>query len=160
MTGSEPGVSRTTSGRGAALAASVTLAALSWGCGEPATGGLGWEARGEPASATVHARGQRDVESLLSDIRRTIDAAGENLAGTEVWIRVRDNGPGIPEAAQSEVFSPFYTSKAGGNGLGLAISKKVVDAHGGAIEVDSKPGQGCEFTVTFPKRAGGRAPAR
>jgi len=87
-------------------------------------------------------------------------SAGENLARTGVWLRLRDNGPGIPEDAQGRIFSPFFTSKPAGNGLGLAISKKVVDAHGGAIEVDSKPGQGCEFTVTFPKRAGGRAPAR
>jgi signal transduction histidine kinase len=82
-------------------------------------------------------------------------AAGENLAGTEVWMRVRDNGPGIAAEALREVFSPFFTSKAAGNGLGLAISKKLVDAHGGSIEVESTPGSGCEFLVTFPKRAPG-----
>jgi len=82
-------------------------------------------------------------------------SAGESLAGTEVWVRIRDNGPGIPEAVQAKVFSPFFTSKASGNGLGLAISKKVVDAHGGSIEVASTPGSGCEFVVTFPKRAAG-----
>jgi len=82
-------------------------------------------------------------------------AAGENLAGTEVWVRIRDNGPGIPLEAKAEIFSPFYTSKASGNGLGLAISKKVVEAHGGSIEVDSTPGAGCEFLLTFPKHAAG-----
>jgi signal transduction histidine kinase len=80
-------------------------------------------------------------------------AAGENLAGTEVWVRVRDNGPGIEPDALHEIFSPFYTSKATGNGLGLAISKKVVDAHGGSIEAESTPGSGTEFVLTFPKRA-------
>jgi signal transduction histidine kinase len=79
--------------------------------------------------------------------------AGENLAGTECWVRVRDNGPGIPQEALSRIFSPFYTSKERGTGLGLAISKKVVDAHGGAIEVQSQPGAGAEFTLTIPKRA-------
>jgi polar amino acid transport system substrate-binding protein len=79
-------------------------------------------------------------------------SAGENLAGTEVWIRVRDNGPGIAPEALREIFSPFYTSKASGNGLGLAISKKLVDAHGGSIETESAPGEGTQFLLTFPKR--------
>jgi signal transduction histidine kinase len=77
---------------------------------------------------------------------------GENLAGTEVWLRVRDNGPGIDAERAQEIFSPFYTSKERGTGLGLAISKKVIDAHGGSIEIDSGPGRGTEFVVTFPKR--------
>jgi signal transduction histidine kinase len=81
--------------------------------------------------------------------------AGENLAGTEVWMRLRDNGPGIEPEALHKIFSPFYTSKATGNGLGLAISKKVVDAHGGSIEAKSTPGSGTEFLLTFPKRAPG-----
>ena len=68
-------------------------------------------------------------------------------------MRVRDNGPGIDPEALHEIFSPFYTSKATGNGLGLAISKKVVDAHGGSIEAESTPGSGTEFLLTFPKRA-------
>jgi signal transduction histidine kinase len=79
--------------------------------------------------------------------------AGENLAGTECWVRVRDNGPGIDPQSVAKIFSPFYTSKSDGTGLGLAISKKVVDAHGGSIEVTSSPGAGAEFTVTIPKRA-------
>ena len=87
-------------------------------------------------------------------------ASGENLAGTEQWLRVRDNGPGIANAAQREVFSPFFTSKPTGNGLGLAISKKVIDAHGGSIELQSETGAGTEFVVTLPKRApAGGAPA-
>jgi signal transduction histidine kinase len=79
-------------------------------------------------------------------------AAGENLAGTEVWMRVRDNGPGMDPVTLDRIFNPFFTSKSTGTGLGLAISKKVVDAHGGSIEVDSGDGRGTEFVVTFPKR--------
>ncbi len=83
-------------------------------------------------------------------------AMGENLAGTEVWVRVKDNGPGIDAEAQRKLFSPFHTSKAGGTGLGLAICRKLVDAHGGSIEVSSAPGSGAEFLLIFPKaRAGG-----
>jgi signal transduction histidine kinase len=76
---------------------------------------------------------------------------GENLAGSEVWLRIRDNGPGIEPQAVERMFSPFYTSKANGTGLGLAICKKLVDAHSGRIEVSSKPEQGAEFLLTFPK---------
>jgi signal transduction histidine kinase len=76
---------------------------------------------------------------------------GENLAGDEVWLRVKDNGPGIDAEAQERMFSPFYTSKTEGTGLGLAICRKLVDAHGGRIELASRPGAGAEFVVTLPK---------
>jgi signal transduction histidine kinase len=81
--------------------------------------------------------------------------SGENLAGTEVWVRMRDNGPGIDPEALQKIFSPFYTSKEEGTGLGLAISKKVVDAHGGSLEASSTPGAGAEFLLIFPKQTGG-----
>jgi len=79
--------------------------------------------------------------------------SGENLAGTEIWIRVKDNGPGIEPEKLDKIFSPFYTSKSSGTGLGLAISKKLVDAHGGSIEAHSAPGSGTEFVLTFPRHA-------
>jgi signal transduction histidine kinase len=91
-------------------------------------------------------------ESGTSDPRIEV-MAGENLGGTECWIRVRDNGPGIEPETLQQVFSPFYTSKESGTGLGLAISKKVVDAHGGSIEANSAPGRGAEFTITIPKQS-------
>jgi signal transduction histidine kinase len=90
---------------------------------------------------------QAEVSSPRLDI-----AAGENLAGTQVWLRVRDNGPGIDADRLTRIFSPFYTSKSTGTGLGLAISKKLVDAHGGSIEAQASPGEGAEFVLTFPKR--------
>jgi signal transduction histidine kinase len=87
-------------------------------------------------------------------------AMGENLARTEVWVRIKDNGPGIDREALHKMFSPFYTSKPNGTGLGLAISKKLVDAHRGTLEVGSQPGAGAEFVVTLPKQpqAGGPLP--
>jgi signal transduction histidine kinase len=78
---------------------------------------------------------------------------GENLGGSEIWARVKDNGPGMDPDTQSRIFKPFFTSKANGTGLGLAITRKLVDAHGGSIEVTSAPGQGSEFTLHFPKQA-------
>jgi signal transduction histidine kinase len=78
--------------------------------------------------------------------------AGENLAGTEVWVRVRDNGPGIDPERLQRIFSPFYTSKEAGTGLGLAISKKVVDAHGGSLEAHTRSEGGTQFLLTLPKQ--------
>jgi len=78
-------------------------------------------------------------------------SVGENLAGTEAWLRIRDNGPGIPAEHLPRLFDPFFTAKDGGTGLGLALAKKIVDAHGGGIEVSASPGGGAEFVVTLPK---------
>ncbi|HVP30602.1 MAG TPA: HAMP domain-containing sensor histidine kinase [Myxococcota bacterium] len=78
---------------------------------------------------------------------------GANLAGSEVWARVRDNGPGMEADAIRRIFQPFYTEKPNGTGLGLAITRKLVEAHGGTIEVHSEPGVGTEFVLTFPKAA-------
>jgi signal transduction histidine kinase len=86
-------------------------------------------------------------------------AAGENLAGTEVWLRIRDNGPGIEPETLKKIFNPFFTSKRDGTGLGLALSKKVVDAHGGSLEAGSVPGAGAEFLLTLPKPAAGETEA-
>lgn len=86
----------------------------------------------------------------ISDPRVDVQM-GENLAGTEVWVRVADNGPGIDPEALEKMWSPFYTSKAAGTGLGLAICRKLVDAHGGRIEVESSADEGTAFVLTFPR---------
>ncbi len=81
---------------------------------------------------------------------------GENLAGTEAWLRVRDHGHGIPETQRADIWSPFYSSKDEGTGLGLALTKKIIEAHGGRIELES-PSDGAAFLVTLPTPA---APAQ
>ncbi len=90
-------------------------------------------------------------EAATRDPRIDVEV-GENLAGSEVWVRVRDNGPGIDPDAREKIFSPLYTSKAHGTGLGLSISRKLVEAHGGTIQLASAPGQGTEFLLAFPKQ--------
>jgi|HubBroStandDraft_1064217.scaffolds.fasta_scaffold10211_5 two-component system sensor histidine kinase HydH len=82
-------------------------------------------------------------------------AMGENLAGTEIWLRLRDNGPGIPPERIQKIFTPFYTSKSNGTGLGLALSRKLVEAHGGTIGARSDPGGGAEVTVVLPRHGTG-----
>ncbi|HXQ29406.1 MAG TPA: ATP-binding protein [Gemmatimonadales bacterium] len=73
-------------------------------------------------------------------------------AGIEspVFLRVADNGPGIPDAVRERLFEPFVTGRAGGTGLGLAIVQRAVDAHRGIVLVDTAAGQGTTFTVYFP----------
>ncbi|MEO1914563.1 MAG: HAMP domain-containing sensor histidine kinase [Myxococcales bacterium] len=81
--------------------------------------------------------------------------AGENLASTEVWLRIRDNGPGMDMEVSQNIFNPFYTTKSDGTGLGLALSKKVVESHGGSLEVVDGNDSGAEFLLTFPKAHAG-----
>lgn len=70
----------------------------------------------------------------------------------KVWIVVEDNGPGIPPEMLDKIFSPFVSLKKGskGTGLGLPVSQKIVQEHGGRILVESQPGQGTRFTVELP----------
>ena len=63
---------------------------------------------------------------------------------------VADTGVGIAPAEQAKVFDLFYTTKTEGSGLGLAVVKRVVDAHAGKIALRSEPGRGTSFTLTFP----------
>jgi two-component system, NtrC family, nitrogen regulation sensor histidine kinase GlnL len=65
-------------------------------------------------------------------------------------ISVLDNGPGVPEAMLPRLFTPFATTKSHGTGLGLAVSRRIVEAHGGRIEVRNRPGRGAEATVFLP----------
>jgi two-component system, sporulation sensor kinase A len=81
-------------------------------------------------------------------------AGGYDLAGNAVWLRVRDDGPGIAEDALAGIWSPFHTSKKDGTGLGLAITKKLVEMHGGHIELTTEVGSGTEFSLTFPRYVG------
>jgi len=77
---------------------------------------------------------------------------GENLAGNEVWVRVLDNGPGIAAEDRERIWSPFHTTKETGTGLGLALTRKTIEAHGGRIDLESDPSsRGSEFVLSFPK---------
>jgi len=97
-------------------------------------------------------RNALDAVSGQTDPAPRIEVAtGTNLAATEVWLRVRDNGPGMDPEHLARIWSPFYTSKDAGTGLGLAISKKLVEGHGGRISASSKTGQGTELWVTLPR---------
>jgi signal transduction histidine kinase len=70
-----------------------------------------------------------------------------------IKVEFADNGPGIPKEVAEKVFSPFFTTKAQGSGLGLSIVRKIVDAHDGRIDLQSAPGEGTAIRVTLPVTA-------
>lgn len=75
--------------------------------------------------------------------------AGKGL----VEIRFTDSGPGIAPEAIDKIFEPFFTTKGSGTGLGLPITRKIVEGHGGTLEVESRPGEGATFKVLLPVAA-------
>ncbi|MFA6051479.1 MAG: PAS domain S-box protein [Methylobacter sp.] len=68
----------------------------------------------------------------------------------DIEIRVKDNGPGIDEAQQQKILTPFYTTKSDGMGMGLVISRSLVEAHDGVLYFNSKPENGTTFYFTLP----------
>lgn len=75
--------------------------------------------------------------------------SGKDAAST--WFSVADTGPGITESMRADLFKPFRTTKQQGTGLGLAIADRIVKAHGGRIEVETRLGHGTTFTVRLPR---------
>jgi two-component system NtrC family sensor kinase len=73
-------------------------------------------------------------------------------ADARVTVAIRDNGPGIAPADQEKIFEPFYTTKPQGTGLGLPISRTILDPLEGTLRVDSQAGQGAAFIVELPCR--------
>jgi two-component system, cell cycle sensor histidine kinase and response regulator CckA len=79
------------------------------------------------------------------------NVAGQPLDGGEyACLEVSDTGLGIPDQVQARMFDPFFTTKFTGRGLGLSAALGVIRAHGGALLVNSRPGDGSTFTAQFP----------
>jgi signal transduction histidine kinase len=99
------------------------------------------------------------IEQVFWNIARNgaqaMGGTGELLVSTrrnECWVEVsfRDNGPGIPEEKWGQIFEPFYTEKRMGTGLGLSIASRIVEAHGGFIQVASNARSWSLFTISLP----------
>ena len=99
--------------------------------------------------------------ALTNLVRNALDAAppggrvelGATAGGTDngcAEIRVSDNGPGVRPEDREKIFQPFFTTREGGTGLGLANVKKIVEGHDGKIEVESSPGKGSVFRLFLP----------
>ncbi len=103
---------------------------------------------------------QQVVMNLLTNAGDALESGGEISISLEtgrataeegaVRLTVRDTGPGIPPEILPRIFDPFYTTKPDGTGLGLAISYGIVREHRGTIDVESLPGKGTIFILTFP----------
>lgn len=94
--------------------------------------------------------------NILLNAVESIDGAGEvrvRARTDEQWVRidVEDTGCGMTDEQLSRIFSPFYTTKEKGTGLGLAVSFKIVEGHGGTLEAAGCPGNGSTITVTLPR---------
>jgi signal transduction histidine kinase len=96
------------------------------------------------------------VINAIEAMAATAEGHRELLVGTaadgpaSVLLSVRDSGPGIDRPDADRIFEPFHTSKAGGLGMGLAISRSIVESHGGRIWGRSAPGGGAIFAFTLP----------
>jgi signal transduction histidine kinase len=75
----------------------------------------------------------------------------ENV-GLCIVIQMTDTGPGVPEEIQDKLFQPFFSTKEEGTGLGLSIATRIVEEHGGWIELRSREGEGATFIITLPVR--------
>lgn len=108
---------------------------------------------------------QIDAEQLkqviLNFVLNAVEASAQNGQPVTITTRhqpererleltVRDRGGGIPREALDHIFIPFFTTKPSGTGLGLAVCQRIVTNHGGDIRVESKVGEGTEFTVRLP----------
>ena len=95
-------------------------------------------------------RNAREAMAGGGRLRVSVDA-GEG----QVRLRLSDTGAGIAEGNLAKIFDPFFSTKDKGTGLGLALVQQIVAEHAGRIDVESTPGHGTTFTLTFPARASG-----
>jgi signal transduction histidine kinase len=131
-----------------------------------AEAGVGLESQLAPELPKVAADAVHVQQALLGILENAVEAAprGGRVAvrtelGTaahpgEIVVTVTDDGAGIPSERLGQVFEPFFTTKTRGTGLGLAIARKVMRAHGGRIEIESRPATGTTVRCTLPAEPG------
>ncbi len=95
------------------------------------------------------------VLNLVLNAAQAMSGAGEvrlraYRSGEEVRVVVADTGPGIPTDLRQRIFEPFFTTRHLGSGLGLSIVRRIVDAHGGSVELECPEGGGSVFTLRLP----------
>jgi signal transduction histidine kinase len=120
---------------------------------------------GAPVLCDAH-RVQQILSNLLTNALKLVPAGGTialaaRRNGVDMRFEVRDSGPGMTKEAQARVFDRHYTGdRRGGLGLGLHIAKTLVEAHHGAIGVESEPGAGSTFWFTLPLAAATTTPSK
>jgi signal transduction histidine kinase len=114
-----------------------------------------------PALPVVHADGDLVCQVLVGLLANAVEATppgGEIVvrarpADGGVEVAVADGGAGVAPELRARVFEPFFTTRPNGTGLGLAVARQIVEAHGGRIDVGDRPGGGACFTVRLPAAA-------
>ncbi len=112
----------------------------------------------EAGEAAVLASTEALASAFLNLASNALQARTEGLelrlrtahTGEHIEITLTDNGPGIPAALRARVFEPFFTTRAQGTGLGLAVVRAIAEAHGGVAWVESPPGEGATFGIRLP----------
>lgn len=96
-----------------------------------------------------------EAMSEVSNNGRVLTIATAMAGNNAVTVTVADTGPGINNDIQDELFNPFITTKTSGMGLGLSISKGIIDMHNGTMFLNSNSGQGATFRFTLPLKPKG-----
>jgi two-component system sensor histidine kinase HydH len=102
------------------------------------------------------------VQAMPDGGELTIQAShlADSVTATgRVFLHLIDTGPGMAPEVLARIFRPFFSTKPGGNGLGLPTTRKIIEAHGGSLEVQSEVGHGTKFTLALPA-AGVQAASR
>jgi len=145
----------------------VATSVLEFAGGELAQAKIAWDIKVEPGVPGVVADESQLRQALLNLMRNAKEAmaGGGRLQievgradGGQVRLALADSGSGISRENLGQIFEPFFSTKAKGTGLGLALVQQIVGEHGGRIEVDCPPGGGTRFTILLPV-AGPTAPA-
>jgi signal transduction histidine kinase len=97
------------------------------------------------------------IQCFLNLLRNAYEATDRGAVSVEaetrrkkILVRVSDTGRGIEPERLPRIFDPFFTSKEKGMGIGLYLARKIIEAHGGRIGVESRPGRGTTFTIQLP----------
>ena len=98
---------------------------------------------------------KRAILNILLNALESCPAGGRvrllsRSTDTECEIEIRDDGPGIPKETLEQVFDPYFTTKPGGSGLGLSITRGIVEGHGGSIDVTGSRDWGCQVLIKVP----------
>jgi signal transduction histidine kinase len=139
------------------------IAAL--GDAELSARGIAFSAAPPPAAARIEADAALLRQALMNLLRNAGDSVAEAGGGgvrlacavkeRELSFEVRDEGPGIPPERIEEVFVPFYTTREGGAGIGLALARQIALAHGGRLTAAPNIGRGMTFMLSIPALQGG-----
>lgn len=127
-----------------------------------AAGGASLEVTPVDRSLQLVASAEELAGALVNLVENAVDNGGPGVAiglwagasdSRTLQLRVHDSGPGIPAADRERIFDPFYTTRAGGTGLGLAVVARTVSDHGGSVRAGAAAAGGAEFVIELPLAA-------